>query len=140
MINFYKYCNKELNPINNIEIRDGGLVIGTFNGKEIILSSNEIEKDLKWGDAIEYCNELEYNGYNDWKLPNKDELKFIHQNIHKSFSLTGYHFYDRYFSCYWSTTESEYNHEYAWFQYFKGGSQRTAYKVDTCFARAIRYQ
>lgn len=136
MINFYKLHNKELNSITGIEIRDGGLVIGIFNNKEIILCPKETEKRLNWTGAIEYCNELNYNGYNDWVLPDKEELNFIYQNLYKTFQLPEYQFPGDH--AYWSSTEK--NSDNAWYQFLPDGYQFYLSKYIPLSVRVIRTQ
>ena len=53
----------------------------TENGKEMILDSSmnlfwqkEPVKKATWKEALDYCENLEYAGHNDWRLPNKNEL------------------------------------------------------------------
>lgn len=37
------------------------------------------KKLLTYEDAVLYCMFLEYNGYNDWRLPTKDEFDIMHK-------------------------------------------------------------
>jgi len=43
----------------------------------------EYKKDLDWKNALSYCENLEYAGFSDWRLPNINELKTL-TNIEKS--------------------------------------------------------
>lgn len=36
--------------------------------------------EMSWDDAIAYCDNLQENGYNDWRLPNIDELRTLIKN------------------------------------------------------------
>jgi hypothetical protein len=63
--------------------------------------ANHFEITMNWFDAIESCTELKVGGFNDWRLPQKEELqsllRFINHhsnpflNVHREF--------------YWSSTE-----------------------------------
>ncbi|RLQ18473.1 DUF1566 domain-containing protein [Vibrio sp. SBT000027] len=34
----------------------------------------------KWGPANQYCNQLDYDGKQDWRLPTKDELVTLYNS------------------------------------------------------------
>ena len=85
--------------MSKFEVRDGGLVIGKLNDKEIILSSESTEEFLGWNEGLDYSKQLIHNEYNDWKLPSIEELQFIHKNLRQinqtdEFQIDG--------DCYWS--------------------------------------
>ncbi len=66
-----------------------------------------------WPDAQEKCNSLVSNGYSDWFLPNREQLKqlYLQKSIVGGFTGTGY----------WSSTMS--TSERAWAQLFSNGIQ-----------------
>ena len=39
--------------------------------------SNKAPSEMKWIDAVDYCNNLNEGGYSNWRLPNIDELKTL---------------------------------------------------------------
>jgi hypothetical protein len=124
---------------NNYSIGDtgpaGGIVFyiqgSILSGWQYLEAAPEAsEKVLNWNGAISYCKNLNTGGYRDWRLPDKDELNLMYQNL-KTKGLGG--FGNDY---YWSSSES--NANYAWYQYFSDGFQSKNYKNDTNSVRAVR--
>jgi hypothetical protein len=91
--------------------------------------AKEIEK--KWQDAVRYCENLTLDGKNDWRLPNKAELKYAYEikNNFKNISS----------SYYWSfTTRPSYSYRLAWginFDYEKMYAISKSYNE---FVRCVR--
>lgn len=98
--------------------------IGTGNANTITIVKNQGSGSY----AAQLCYDLVLNGYDDWYLPNKDELNKLY--INKD-AIGG-------FTCeiYWSSSES--NLTYAWAQSFCGGYQDGFNKTGGPFVRAIR--
>ena len=49
-------------------------------------------EDLRWPEAVEYCDNLELGGHSDWRLPTMAELEALHdpdaeQGIRSPFSI-----------------------------------------------------
>lgn len=78
--------------------------------------------------AAGVCYQLEFEGFNDWYLPSKDELNLLYKNKEK---IKGFENYD-----YWSS--SEYNIGAAWVQDFNNGKQKPSNKLNNANIRAIR--
>ena len=83
---------------------------------------------MTWSQAISACNGLSYGGYDDWYLPNKEELNAMYQ---KKSSIGGFSS-----GTYWSITESFSG--YAWAQSFYNGSQNNDEKIVTYRVRCVR--
>ena len=80
---------------------------------------------MTWQSAVDYCENLTFAGYSDWFLPDKDELNtmYVNRNTIGGFVTTWTHSSA---DCrYWSSTESGYYGQYAWFQSFENGYQNT---------------
>ncbi len=84
---------------------------------------------MTWSQAMSACNGLSYGGYDDWYLPNKEELNAMYQ---KKSSIGGFSG-----SYYWSSTEDN-SGGYACYQYFYSGQQNWDYKSDTNRVRCVR--
>ncbi len=91
---------------------------------EIAPKETEIKAD--WYNAVIYCQFLEIDGKNDWRLPTKEELDYIY---HSKNDCVG--------SLYWSSTEG--NSSNAWLQGLSSGF-RGSYnlKRNSYHVRAVR--
>lgn len=47
---------------------------------------HSVGKAGKHRHAMNYCRSLNYNGYNDWRLPTADELSGVHEPQHNPFA------------------------------------------------------
>ena len=109
----------------------GGIIIGLLDDSILILASKDTEKDLSWSDAIEYCSTLSSNGFNDWRLPSKDELNELYKNKD---SLDDKEAFIE--TTYWSS--SEFSSTNAWKQNFNNGNQNNNNKTNANYVRAVR--
>ena len=89
----------------------------------------------KWQQALDYCENLTYAGYDDWRLPDKNELASL-VNYAKYFPASD--FPDMPKESFWSSSTSVLNHEYAWRVDFSHGSVFINNKSDTYYVRCVR--
>ncbi len=81
----------------------------------------KVKKSHKnWGKAIEYCENLDFASYTDWRLPNVNELVSINDDTRANPSLNKAfaNFWDDY---YWSSTSVFNNEHSAWRVLINGG-------------------
>ena len=93
--------------------------------------------NLNWNDAIDYCKNLTFAGYSDWRLPTEDELLFITDDsrynpaIKKEFKYVES-------SWYWSSTPNVPDTKSAWGVRFYDGYDGDDYKTSKYYVRCVR--
>jgi hypothetical protein len=107
----------------------GGIVF--FAQGERYLEVSGILGNHTWSDAISVARNHRGGGYSDWRLPTKDELNLIYQNLRaKNIGNLGD-------SWYWSS--SEHLDRFVWEQRFSDGYQvGTDARDPTVWVRAVR--
>jgi hypothetical protein len=89
-----------------------------------------------WQGAIEYCQNLNFAGYSDWRLPRLEELRTI---VDKNNSPTiKSEFKNTASDGYWSSTPNSRYSDYAWYIYFRGGSEYYDPKDTNYNVRCVR--
>jgi hypothetical protein len=91
--------------------------------KSIVVGNLMVSPDLgqhSWYEAVEICKNYRGEGFNDWRLPTKDELNEIYK-YSKEFGN---------FEIDWHWTSSEFNYFYAWCQNFYNGNQGNHFPKD----------
>jgi len=111
-----------------------GTAVGT--GKR---NTEIIVERLGIGSAAGLCTRLNFDGYNDWFLPSKDELDFMYKNL-KQISMgnfTTINDENNWTQIYYSS--SQYSDKEAWCQRFDTGQQAGyGYKDSNYLVRAVR--
>jgi hypothetical protein len=94
-------------------------------------------EELTWHDAKLYCEDLEYDGYNDWRLPTVRELYTLvdvtkrDPAIKKGLKFTQMDYY-------WSATTSASNSSKKWCVDFKSGYVKTFHESNDYYIRCVR--
>ena len=99
-----------------------------------------------WEDAIAWCENLDFGGHTDWRLPNINELLsiFNYQNYNPSVNSTFFPSVDRsimgdFGIGDWTSTTYDFNPELAWKVNFTGGTgQGRKGENDKAHARCVR--
>jgi hypothetical protein len=87
--------------------------------------------------AARICADLTLGGYTDWFLPSKDELNLMYENIGQG-NVLGLGNVGN-FANYYYYNSTEYDNNFAWFQYFTNGIQLIYFnKASTFIVRAVR--
>lgn len=96
---------------------------------------------MDWITAQKACRNFRLAGYHDWRLPTIDELKTIMKK-----GISGYNCHHdvlskpkkRIHGSYWSISECDFYHDFAWIVYFGGGSAGGYSKNNDYYVRAVR--
>ena len=113
------------------------LASGVLNAKFIRDNTNKVVLDTKtnliwqddsdaktnslnWSEAITYCEDLSLGGYNDWHLPNFNELYYL-ANREKFNPAMDIGFSNVSNSSYWTSTTYAYYSSRAWVVFFDDG-------------------
>lgn len=112
------------------DIGPGGGLVFYIEGNRAYECS-EVLGSATWSEAKTLCSEYRGGGYDDWYLPNKDELNYIYQNLRKPGKILG----DEWF---WSSSEGYNYGTSAWRQLFTVGTQYSTNKGSISFVRAVR--
>lgn len=86
---------------------------------------NFFEFPLTWSQALEEIKSLNkqgFAGYNDWRMPNRRELRSIISHGHRKPALPEDHpFEDVFLGWYWTSTTAAIFPAYAWYIHLEGG-------------------
>jgi len=110
------------------DIGPGGGLVFYIEGNRAYECSEILGKE-NWSEAKALCSKYHGGGYNDWYLPNKDELNQIYQNLRRTEKISG----DNLF---WSSSNYDYN--FPCIQGFTDGYQGFSHKDFTYSVRAVR--
>ncbi len=125
--NFVKTVTENLS-LKIGDIGPGGGLVFYIEGNRAYECS-EVLGESSWSEAITLCSEYRGGGYDDWHLPNKDELDYIYQNLRKPGKISG----NTYF---WSSSSDDYDG--AWVRRFSDGYKNCFVKGYTHSVRAVR--
>ena len=110
------------------DIGPGGGLVFYIEGNRAYECS-EVLGERNWSEAKTLCSKYRGGGYDDWYLPNGEELNYIYQNLRKTGKISGN-------SWYWSSSET--SSDCAEVMRFSDGYQPTNEKKYTFSVRAVR--
>jgi hypothetical protein len=115
-----------LDTSTNLMWQDNNQSIGDSNKKN-------------WQDAISFCHSLSLGGYDDWYLPNFNQLYALANRSTSNPAISDV-FENVVSSFYWSSTTYAYSTSYAWVVGFNDGYDNGNDKTYTNYVRCVREQ
>jgi hypothetical protein len=105
-------------------------------------------RQMGWDDAIQYCNDLHYVGYDDWRLPTRDELATLVDSRFRFPALSnacgtgkwtqGDAFTGVRSSRYWSSTPHTSLSDGAWYVHLSDGEENYWHKSNRTYVWPVR--
>gem|GEM_PF-925636 len=97
-----------------------------------------LTEDVTWQEALEYCDELDYNSYTDWRLPNPHEINSLQEQGLISPAGDGAAFPNVPFTWMWTSLATIQNSNSAWMGFFGIGQISWDTKDHTYLVRCVR--
>lgn len=119
----------------NLIDNSDGTVTDTSTG---LMWQQDEAGSMNWADALTYCENLSLAGYDDWRLPNRNELQSIVDDGEHDPAIDIVFFPGAEWSYYWSSTTCTYYSDFAWHVGFGLGAVYDYYKSNSSYVRAVR--
>jgi hypothetical protein len=104
--------------------QQGYAVLDLLTGLTWSRNANLAEIPMSWQEALEFINRMNMErvfGFNDWRLPNRRELRSLMSYQSKKPALPeGHPFVNIFSGWYWTSTTAAINTAYAWYIHMEG--------------------
>ena len=117
--------------------RDDTTQIVTDSNTGLEWQDDAIGSTMTWQSAIDYCEGLSLDGFEDWRLPNINELKTIVDRSKVNPAIVS-GFDNVLSSYYWSSTTAKNYSNYARIVHFDDGYVDVSSKSNSLYVRCVR--
>jgi hypothetical protein len=129
-------------PIPRFMEAGQGLVSDRLTGLIWTRDANPAQFPLSWQEAFEYVAELNagrFLGFEDWRLPNRRELRSLISHQTKKPALPEDHTFQNFFQgWYWSSTTAAISPSHAWYVHLEGGRMFYGHKQQSFLVWPLR--
>jgi len=130
---YRKELFKKIQQENEQEIRDNTVIVDGLMWQD---NEDIIKTKRNWHGAKRYCQNLKLFGFDDWYLPDINELKSIVASANKPTIKSGFNYTA--LSYYWSSTTNRGYTKDAWRINFANGFCNHYYKGANHYVRCVR--
>ena len=128
----FQYSEQSLCIPKNFTLSGSGSEVTVIdNNTRLEWMENNPTSYYTWSNAVNYCENLDYNGYDDWRLPTAAELGTIVDFGNYSPTLDKDYFSDITFGYMWSSTVLANNSSWSWivdYDYGRSGQLGQSYQ------------
>jgi len=103
----------------------------------LVWQDDAVGSQMSWQSALDYCETLSLDNYENWRLPNVNELKSIVEKSKNNPAIVD-DFMNTSSSVYWSSTPVLDTEYFAWGMYFKDGYYDWYRKDANYYVRCVR--
>jgi hypothetical protein len=125
--------------VGDVQVQNTQTTVGSGRRNTQLIVEQFRQTSGEWDSAAQKCDELEFNGFDDWFLPSRDELDQMYGNL-KRRNLGDFKDGGGYDVFYWASSMQENNiisprpHR----QYFRNGEMGYAASANNAYVRPIR--
>lgn len=113
------------------QTNNGGVLLYEINGHGVIAAKYDLANSLGYWQSYNACNDLIKDGFDDWRLPTKDELILLYD---KRYEIGG--FSNR--SVYWSITQDGYPNNAFYIDFHDGEKDFGRFDYGVSRVRCVR--
>ncbi len=133
----YVRCVRNGQSLSSDHLENNGNGTITDTNTDLMWQRQDADSDMNWEDAITYCETLSFAGCDDWRLPNREELRSI-ADFSQFDPVINNVFPNTVSFPYWSSTTYTKSTSIAWHVDFYYGYVNGDNKLNNHYVRCVR--